>query len=229
MVLAGNKIKIIDLGAAAEITEGQNYLVSRSKHSIFYRPPEAFDPTNHYGTSSDIYQVGLVLYELINGPIAESPQHYLIERIVRNEEARLRKNYSEMHDAERSLIQEESIKYLANKGRLLEVGKKPRRLYFKELSNIVKSLTNPNPSRRVQSCSKARILLSSYAGPNWCELQDGTILINNYKGRDYMAQEQVHTKGPAVFICKSSVTGENNYRACNKIKSWQEFESIIGS
>jgi serine/threonine protein kinase len=81
LVISKGKIKIIDLGGATEIPQGQVQIVSRSKHSIFYRPPEAFDPNNIYGKCSDIYQVGLVVYEMINGPINENADYYIVDKI----------------------------------------------------------------------------------------------------------------------------------------------------
>lgn len=227
LVLSGNKIKIIDLGAAAEMAPGQNYLVSRSKHSIFYRPPEAFDPTNHFGAFSDIYQVGLVLYELINGPIIEPPDHYLVSTIVRKEEKRLGKKYADMCDADQSLVQDESIGYLAKKATLLETGSKPRRLFSKELRRIVKGLTDPDVPARVQSCASARILLSSYTGPNWCEKRDGSVHVKNFFGRDYIARDQPDKKGHMVFQCQSSAAGENQFRKHGRITSWSEFEAML--
>ena len=227
LVLRTNKIKIIDLGAAAEIAAGEEALISRSKHSIFYRPPEAFDPHNRYSITSDIYQIGLVLYELINGSIIENPNHYLDQVVVRKEEIRIGKKYAEMPDADRSLIQDESIGILAKRGRLLEHGAKPKRLYKKELKRIVAGLSAPDPTTRIKSCAAARILLSSYSGANWCEKRDGSILVKDFNGRDYMAWEKEVKPGKVVFECQSSLHGNVQFRKFGKVKSWDDFYKML--
>lgn len=227
LVLRANKIKIIDLGATAEIAAGEDALISRSKHSIFYRPPESFDPHNLYSLVSDIYQIGLVLYELINGPIIEDPNHYLERSIVRKEENRIKKIYAEMHDADQSLIQDESIGVLAKRGGLLERAAKPRRLYTRELRRIVVGLSAPNTASRVKSCAEARILLSSYSGADWCEKRDGSIHVRNFKGRDYLAKEWVNKSGNVVFECLSSVPGTDQYRKLGKVKCWDDFQKML--
>jgi serine/threonine protein kinase len=227
LVISNNKIKIIDLGATAELTQDQNHLVSRSKHTILYRPPEAFDPKNIYGTFSDIYQVGLVLYEMINGAIKESPDNYLVSSILKSKEKRLGKKYSEMFDWERSDIQDISIKFLAENLKLQEKGVIPKRLYNKELKRIIKNLTHPDYRNRVQSCSQARILLSSYSGMNWCESKDGEIKIKNYKGRDFKANEFKDKHGLIKFECLSSQTGDESYRKNKSIENWNAFEKYF--
>jgi serine/threonine protein kinase len=223
LVISNDKIKIIDLGATTEIPLGQNQLISRSKHSIFYTPPETFDPQSIYGPFSDIYQVGLVLYEMINGPIKESSDNYLIPSVLKKEEKRLGKKYSEMCPYEQSDVQDLSIKNLAEKSKLLEIGIKPKKIFNKELKRIITRLTNPVCADRIQSCAQARILLSSYNGPNWCELNDGSLKVKNHKERDYIAREYVNKRGNNVFECLSSPANNDSYRNHKQILNWEAF------
>lgn len=227
LVISGQNLKIIDLGAAAEIRTGQTFLTSRSKHSIFYRPPEAFDPTNIYGTFSDIYQVGLILYEMINGPIDESPLSYIDQKILKREELRLGKQYSQMLDYEKSDVQDSSIKFLAQTGKLLEKARKPTRLYEKTISPIVRALSHPNYLKRFSKCSDARTRLSRSAGPNWKEEIDGSITVCDYNGRDYTAREYTNHHNVIKFECASSMTGSTAKRKNNSITSWPDFEKHL--
>lgn len=228
LVISNNKIKIIDLGGAAELSQGENYLISRSKHSIFYRPPEAFDPTNIYGSFSDIYQVGLVLYEMINGPICESANNYILAKFVKKEEKRLGKKYVDMLPYEQSDILDMSIKHLGETAKLQEKGVCPKKFYNKELKNIVTRLTYPDYQSRIQSCANARIILSSYCGINWCDLKDGSVSIKNYKGRDYNAREYKDRRGNVKFECLSSTTLANNFRKVKSITNWDELKAKLG-
>lgn len=62
---------IADLGAVKKI-ENSNGSVTASKSTYYYLPPEAIEKDEYY-FQSDIYQVGLILFQLLNGffPINE--------------------------------------------------------------------------------------------------------------------------------------------------------------
>lgn len=55
-----------DFGSIKKIPDDRNYIRS-SGHAILYRPPESFD--EKYGFPGDIYQVGLILYQLLGGDL----------------------------------------------------------------------------------------------------------------------------------------------------------------
>ncbi len=59
------KVVIGDFGSIKHIPAGLNSIPA-SSHSILYRPPESVI-TNTYGISGDIYQIGIVLYQLLGG------------------------------------------------------------------------------------------------------------------------------------------------------------------
>lgn len=56
-----------DFGSIAKLPDG-HVAVPASKHAVVYRPPEAVS-SNEYGFSGDIYQCGLVLYQLLGGAL----------------------------------------------------------------------------------------------------------------------------------------------------------------
>ena len=56
-----------DFGSIAKLPVG-NVTIPASKHAVVYRPPESVS-TNEYGFSGDIYQCGLVLYQLLGGAL----------------------------------------------------------------------------------------------------------------------------------------------------------------
>jgi eukaryotic-like serine/threonine-protein kinase len=57
---------LADLGLAAKL--GDNGRAHGSKHSRLYRPPEAWKGSG-YSKASDVYQLGLVLFQLLGGKI----------------------------------------------------------------------------------------------------------------------------------------------------------------
>jgi serine/threonine protein kinase len=60
-----NKAVIGDFGSVKRIPEGRS-VIPASSHSLLYRPPETIS-NNVYGIPGDIYQAGMVLYQLLGG------------------------------------------------------------------------------------------------------------------------------------------------------------------
>ncbi len=57
---------VTDLGLASRMNEAGR--ASGSQHSRLYRPPEAWDGRG-YGQASDVYQLGIVLFQLLGGQL----------------------------------------------------------------------------------------------------------------------------------------------------------------
>jgi serine/threonine protein kinase len=74
-----NKAIIADLGAVKKIDIADGY-VTASKSTYLYLPPESIK-NNHYYFESDIYQVGVILFQLLNGffPIND-PTKWLVKK-----------------------------------------------------------------------------------------------------------------------------------------------------
>ena len=61
------KVVIGDFGSVKRLPEAQS-TIPASSHSLIYRPPETI-LTNVYGVTGDVYQCGVVLYQLIGGSL----------------------------------------------------------------------------------------------------------------------------------------------------------------
>ena len=61
----GNIAVIGDFGSVKKLPDGEQS-ISASSHSILYRSPESIN-LKKYGISGDIYQVGVILYQLLGG------------------------------------------------------------------------------------------------------------------------------------------------------------------
>lgn len=62
----GNSTAVIgDFGSLKRLPEGQSTIPS-SSHALLYRPPESID-TNDYTFLGDVYQVGIIFYQLLGG------------------------------------------------------------------------------------------------------------------------------------------------------------------
>jgi serine/threonine protein kinase len=76
-LLINNDATIIaDFGSVRKIDEDTGKTPS-SKHSILYRPPEAFGTDAYFDFSSDVYQAGLIGYLLFGGTISNDLLTYL--------------------------------------------------------------------------------------------------------------------------------------------------------
>ncbi len=78
LLCADGSAKITDLGSAANLPNA-NSMVTASRHSALYVPPEGWANPSTFGIRSDLYQVGMVFYELINGPLEVKAEHYAVK------------------------------------------------------------------------------------------------------------------------------------------------------
>ena len=75
-----NKAVIGDFGSVKRIPEGASSIPA-SSHSLLYRPPESITK-NSYGVVGDIYQAGIVLYQLLGGPLPYDSRAWLSRREI---------------------------------------------------------------------------------------------------------------------------------------------------
>jgi serine/threonine protein kinase len=79
ILLAGDGSAAIgDFGSIATLDE-EDQGAPASRHSILYRPPESLT-SGRYWKSGDLYQVGLVLYELLGGELPKDPVAWMTSR-----------------------------------------------------------------------------------------------------------------------------------------------------
>ena len=65
IVMDGHTPRIADFGTVRILNQG-SAVTTASRHSGLYRPPETF-ASNQYSRAGDVYQVGLVAYQLLGG------------------------------------------------------------------------------------------------------------------------------------------------------------------
>ncbi|MDX4953504.1 serine/threonine protein kinase [Delftia acidovorans] len=74
----GDSVVIGDFGSVKRLPEAAS-TIPASSHSLAYRPPETII-SNSYGIPGDIYQCGLVLYQLLGGNLAYDGLAWLSKR-----------------------------------------------------------------------------------------------------------------------------------------------------
>jgi eukaryotic-like serine/threonine-protein kinase len=74
----GGTVVIGDFGSVKRLPDAAS-TIPASSHSLAYRPPETII-TNSYGVAGDIYQCGLVLYQLLGGTLSYDGLAWLSKR-----------------------------------------------------------------------------------------------------------------------------------------------------
>ncbi len=137
------RARIGDFGSVRALKDGADS-VPGSGHSAIYRPPESFDP-GRYGTSGDIYQAGLVLYELLGGSMPGHDLKWL-------DSAARRCLGQETGDYERTQCVDACIARLSGREKLLDVASLPATV-GRRLIAIIRKATRADLGRRYSSPS----------------------------------------------------------------------------
>lgn len=134
---------IADFGSVRVVPSGQSH-VSGSGHAMLYRPPESF-ASRRYDRRGDVYQCGMVMYQILGGRLPYSYYEYLTpqERV----------RYANAQGGfERSRIVEDAIEARARRGKLLDLQSLP---FFVPagVRKVLTKATAVDPSDRYDNAS----------------------------------------------------------------------------
>jgi serine/threonine protein kinase len=134
---------LADFGAIKKIASNSSS-VTASKYTILYRTPEALNSNIHY-VESDIYQVGIILYQVLGGffPM-KNPENWL--------KGRDKKKYDLLEDWEKKGFLVNYINNKITKGKLLDISSLPPYI-DNRLKAIIRTATRVDYNRRYQSCA----------------------------------------------------------------------------
>lgn len=206
LISSNGVAKITDFGSVAQIPEATDHC-NASRHSILYVPPEAME--GKYTFASDLYQVGMLLYEMINGPMAYDYAHYVLPK----EKARLKKegkSYLSLDGGEQVKLNRDCIKSLSEKRKLLEHGCSPRSYFSPRIARIIKQATHPNLSKRIRSVSDFYSAILHLSVPNWKE-SAGQYLASDWRASDWRAYETSNRSGTS-YVLEKARHGSQNFR-----------------
>jgi serine/threonine protein kinase len=213
ILLASGVPKIADFGSVAVVPDAPGS-VTASRHSALYVPPEGWGSPSIYSYESAIYQVGVVLHELVNGHLRYDDEHYLTSAVVKA----LLQPFAEMDSYDQSKAVDRSIAELARKGTLLKHGGVLQPYLSKKIARAVRSATNPNAADRASGPALLE-KLSSISVPNWRPLPDGRYEAKGWRNWDLLLEPETR-KGVIVVVLKRSKVGADNFRR------FKEFETV---
>jgi serine/threonine protein kinase len=194
---------IADFGSIKRIPDGGS-AVTGSQHSLLYQPPESVI-SGIYTYFSDIYQVGLVLYQLLGGYFP-----YELSAWLNKSELKTYKAISDAYD--KSVYVDGLMHNKIKKGAILNYDSLP--LFVpKALVKVIKSATNPNTSLRYQNAAEFHLALHNLGElPNWLDTEDG-FKLDDWKGKDIRIN-----KLQKEYICEKKKSGSELWRKDTSLK-----------
>ena len=213
-ILLDDKLKpiIADFGSVKMLPAGNSH-INASKHAPLYRPPEGF-ANNIYLISSDIYQVGLVMFQILGGYLPYSDLEWMSEK--------QRAIYCRIDDAyERSKYLEQVLYSRAKSRKLMNLNSLPK--YVSDnVKNIIRVATRPDYTKRYQSCSRYLLAVHDLGVlPDWHNKRE-TIELWNFKGLDYRI---IPIRN--MYKVEKKKTISNNWRTDNTFGTAEKDEMII--
>lgn len=133
--------KIADFGSIRTLAAGED-AVTASKHSVLYRPPESFD-SNRYSIKGDIYQVGLVVYQLLGGRLSYNGLDY-----CNSKERTAHAQITDSCDA--SLFLQSVIARKAAAGSLADMSSLPGWINA-SIKMAIRRMLHPDPAKRLST------------------------------------------------------------------------------
>lgn len=147
-----------DFGSLARIPDGSNE-VPASRHAVLYRPPESIS-ANVFGKRSDIYQVGIVLYQLCGGHLPYNEAAWL----SKSEQ----KHYDSLTYPDDTIYADQCLRNRIVCGRLLSL--KTINPWIPEgLVKIIRRACNVDPGKRFAGAGvfQSTLMKARNATSNW--------------------------------------------------------------
>ena len=104
-----------DFGSVVQLGD-EGFANSLSKHSIIYRPPEDF-MGNRFFRQGDIYQLGMVFYQLLGGSLPYEIEEWLTQRQLAEG--------ATLNDVERHIFYQSLIETRIRRGKVLQLDNLP--------------------------------------------------------------------------------------------------------
>ena len=203
----GNAV-IGDFGSLKVIPEGES-AISASSLSSIYRPPEAVR-ANTYCIQSDIYQLGVVLYQLLGGHLPYDEYSWMSKPEL--------KHFNLLTDpVDRSIFVDQCIKGKIVKGKVVNMNTLPPWVP-QSLKRVLRRAVNVDPSKRFQNTAdfrtelhKLRVSVLDWAisggiptlrGKTSYQIldQDGQLFVKKRRNGDWRKDNSIMSKNLADIV-----------------------------
>lgn len=216
LIASDNKAVIGDFGSVKQIPQGDT-TVPGSGHSLIYTPPESII-SGLYGITGDIYQVGIVLFQMLGGNFPYEEFAWLNSR-------ELQKYRALNDDIDRQLFATECIKKKIEKGKIVDLTSLPPWVCL-QLRRTIAKACNVNPSKRYQSCAEFLARINAIRGQihDW-SIESG-LPVRQGTNRHRILYDQKHHE---YFVQKDKGAGwrkDNSFKGRSLKELVDEIEKI---
>jgi serine/threonine protein kinase len=150
IVIDNGRPRIADFGSVIALADGVDF-VTASKHSILYRPPESF-ATDRYTIKGDIYQVGLLVYQLLGGYLSYDGLKYLNKKEI--------EEYKKLNDdVDKTIYIDSVIQKRAESGTLVDFSTLPPWI-TRSAKRLLKSIIDPRVENRLSTIADVAAVLT---------------------------------------------------------------------
>lgn len=214
--------RIADFGSVAHAQDGRG-VVSASKHSDLYVPFEAWNQPPQYCYQSDLYQVGLVLHQLICGPFPTEGRAY-VTRAVHRDLKLSGQAYEQLDSFGKCTVERQSFAELTRREVLVEHTGVSRPYMSAAVKKIIRRATKADLSERFSSAVEFLNQLSRICVPNWV-CNDGCFLALGWSGWDW----KVQTERQETIVVLRSRPGACNFRRFEKVSDLHAAFALVES
>ena len=156
--------KITDFGSVAQLAHA-DASVTASRHSALYVPPEGWAKPSRYDIRSDLYQAGLVLFEMVHGSLPCNGDAYLDQKAKR-ELQKLVTSANGISSFDRSQIVDRALARAAS-GKGVTAIRKKQPYVLRNLARIINKAVASDPAARYQTPSDMIGRLEALRLPDW--------------------------------------------------------------
>lgn len=207
LLVHDDKIVIADFGSARKC-DAATGIASASKHSILFRPPEAFGDEAFFDRSSDVYQAGLIGYMLFGGTLSNDLLSYLNKQELKGFNA-----LNQNDDFATSRFIDQCIERRVCRQRLLDWSSIPC-FVPSPLKRVLRKATKPHGERYATVSEFLAELARVRNGlPEWIRTRKG-LKLENWKGSDFLLSEE-----NGVYCVKKKRHASKNFRTDNSFNS----------
>ena len=201
--------KITDFGSIARLSSVGSS-VTASRHSALYVPPEGWATPSRYDVRSDLYQVGLVLFEMVHGPLPYDGESYLDREAKREIRALGAQTLGGLSDFDQCQVVEHALaRTSAGKGVTSFRSLQP--YVPSSLARVINKAVAPDPASRYQTPSEMIGDLEALMLPNWMLSPCGARFVANaWSGWDWSIRQD--PKQPGHWAVVRSRQGTDNFR-----------------
>lgn len=216
--------KLGDFGSVARLANS-DASVDASRHSALYVPPEGSQEPSQYGIQSDIYQVGLVMAELINGHLPYEEETYLDRQAKCELKEYSVSSLSDLSSCDACQVVNHSLARRTASRKILSFI--PDQPYVnRTLKKIINTATHPDYSKRYSSAMDMCNELNCLNFPNW-KISDNKYIASNWNSWDWCIEPTIKFSC-TDFIIKKSRCGADAFRRWGIASSLDEsFNKVL--